>query len=748
MRTYAYVIGGAFWLAVAFVLALEPSQLPTPFHIAPLLGLAIAGEELVLRQRQRSGASVLSFSALAHVAAVLLVGPLAAALIAGLAVIIVDGLRPAGRRYALLNSAMLGGAIWVAGLVFQLCGGSRGTIVVSALPALGALIVARYVVTSLIFAGGTVLASGMGFIAVVKESVVEETSAALGEGSLGVLVAFGAAGGHWVLFPFLLPLLAALYGSKSTFQRLKVETAAALEAVADVVDERDPSTAEHTRRVADYVRGFADVIRLPQREAERLVSAAKLHDLGKIAVDVSTLAKRSRLTGAELETIRRHPRLSAHLLSPFHFAQEMALFVELHHERYDGCGYYSVEQADVPIEAHVLIVADSFDAMTSERPYRPALSREEAVEELLDKAGTQFHPLVARAFAAMVREEALDDALSRTELASLRGAFSRVSTLSLPNLRPYMHSRTAGIAFAVLALVLVALPHPFNLIAAILGAGGLVAFLVWIAEVVGAGRRCSRARELLDAGHAPAAVLAAVGLPASIVWLLRDPEDGAYRAVATGAPTVCERDYEEACEWALRREGAIERPLASGGHLSLAGGGEGGARLALFFESEPAEFDAALLELIRGRVAYESAVPGFQLRLIASDERRGTTSERALLLIELGAFEPLRVAAGQLIAERVIANAEERLRALLRSDDTLVSLGEDRFGGSVFVPNGPALDSLTARIRAELEAVAVPQRAPRVRPRIKAALFAEALADRELVLVSEALEGTAASAAR
>src|SRR5438477_7310469 len=188
IRAYAFAVGGAFWLAFLVVCVRNPGSLPSLATLAPLLGLAIAGEEVVVRKRQRWGGSVFSFSAPAHVAAVLLIGPLGAALVAASAVVIVDGLRQESRRYVLLNSSMFGGAAWIAGLVFHVCGGSTRVIEGWTLPALIALIVARYLVTSVVFAGGTALVVDAPFGVLVKETVAGGTVAAIGEGSLGVLV--------------------------------------------------------------------------------------------------------------------------------------------------------------------------------------------------------------------------------------------------------------------------------------------------------------------------------------------------------------------------------------------------------------------------------------------------------------------------------------------------------------------------------------------------------------------------------
>jgi len=120
--------------------------------------------------------------------------------------------------------------------------------------------------------------------------------------------------------------------------------------------------------------------------------------------------------------MRRHPRLSARLLQRFEFVSAQARAVELHHERMDGAGYYGVGGDELPLASHFLIVADSFDAMTTDRPYRAGLSHEAALTEIERNVGTQFHPAVAKAFVAVQRGADPATVLSAEELAELRGA--------------------------------------------------------------------------------------------------------------------------------------------------------------------------------------------------------------------------------------------------------------------------------------------------------------------------------------
>jgi hypothetical protein len=163
-------------------------------------------------------------------------------------------------------------------------------------------------------------------------------------------------------------------------------------------------------------------LRLPFSEIDRLRWAGRLHDLGKVAVDASLLRKRGRLDGAEWAAMRRHPRLSARLLQRFEFVAAQAQAVELHHERMDGGGYYGVGGDDLPLASHFLIVADSFDAMTTDRPYRPALTEEAALAEIERNAGTQFHPTVAKAFVAVRRGLDPLTVLSAGQVEEIRGA--------------------------------------------------------------------------------------------------------------------------------------------------------------------------------------------------------------------------------------------------------------------------------------------------------------------------------------
>jgi GGDEF domain-containing protein len=635
---------------------------------------------------------------------------------------------------------MLGSSIWIAGECYLLAGGTRSFAGIGALFPLLALVSSRYVLTTFVYVVGAAVSSGRRPVELFADVLVEDLGPAVGEGSLGILLAFGlSAPGHLVVVPFLAPLLAALYRSTATLEQLKEETAKALESLAHVIDARDSSTSEHTERVTGYVERFLGFVELPDRKRERIVAAAKFHDLGKIAVDVATLTRAGRLAPAELDAIRRHPRLSAFLLRPFHFARQMALFVELHHERYDGQGYYRVPGSEIPIEAHVLIAADSFDAMTSKRPYRPALSAEAAADELLDKAETQFHPLVARAFAAMVREQRLEDALRPEEIAALRQSFGRIgATARFPALRSLADARGVTVSSAIAAMALVSLDFVPHWLTAGFALAAVVSGGRWLVTLLRARRRERLMLEQLAEGNRPERALAAAGIHGWVAWLGSDAGRIRYRVVSVDALGGVPDDVlAEACRLAARHESLAELDLSSGGWLQLRDFDRSELLLALGLERRPTPVEQHLLSIFLERLH-----PPDLERLVETapaEQRSHLPPRRAVFLVDLGAFDEIRVVAGQLVAERLVDDAERRLCQLLRADDSVSRIGDDKFGVAVLVPDERSLDVVRDRIAAVLGELPVPHGAPPITPQIVGAFGREIERVPELVALDEKL---------
>jgi HD-GYP domain-containing protein (c-di-GMP phosphodiesterase class II) len=165
------------------------------------------------------------------------------------------------------------------------------------------------------------------------------------------------------------------------------------------LEARDPYLRGHSARVTSIAEGLARMLGWRGERLDALRLGGSLHDVGKIAVDANVLCKPGPLTGEELTQIRTHPLAGARLIEDVEDFRPALPYVLYHHERWDGSGYpHGLAGEEIPIEARVLGVADAFDAMTSARSYRPALSVEQALAELQRCAGSQFDPDLAETF--------------------------------------------------------------------------------------------------------------------------------------------------------------------------------------------------------------------------------------------------------------------------------------------------------------------------------------------------------------
>ncbi|MBI1921372.1 MAG: GAF domain-containing protein [Geobacter sp.] len=173
----------------------------------------------------------------------------------------------------------------------------------------------------------------------------------------------------------------------------------AVESLVSAIDAKSSWTKGHSERVKGYAVAIGSTMGLARGEIERLKLASTLHDIGKIGIYEEILEKPEPLTDQEFALLKGHPDKGAGILSAVKQFSGLIPAVRHHHERYDGNGYpHGLAGESIPLDARILCVADSFDAMTSDRPYRQGLSRRKAVDELKKKAGTQFDPVVVQAF--------------------------------------------------------------------------------------------------------------------------------------------------------------------------------------------------------------------------------------------------------------------------------------------------------------------------------------------------------------
>jgi response regulator RpfG family c-di-GMP phosphodiesterase len=177
------------------------------------------------------------------------------------------------------------------------------------------------------------------------------------------------------------------------------------EALAETIEKRDPYTGGHTKRVMNYSLAVGKILGLSKDSLEKLKLSAILHDIGKIGIRDHILLKKGRLEPDELEKMNMHPGYGSEILGHVKQLQKVIPGVRGHHEKYDGTGYPDrLKGENIPLIARIIAVADTFDAITTDRPYRNALSKGDALEELRRSAGTQLDAEIVNAFFNACKE--------------------------------------------------------------------------------------------------------------------------------------------------------------------------------------------------------------------------------------------------------------------------------------------------------------------------------------------------------
>lgn len=172
-----------------------------------------------------------------------------------------------------------------------------------------------------------------------------------------------------------------------------------IQGFAMAIEAKDRYTIGHSERVAKIALEICKGLGLSEEETGKIFQAALLHDIGKIGIRYEELNKPEKLTPKEYEMFKLHPVIGKKILQPITFLQDILPYIYHHHEQYDGSGYPDgLRGEEIPLGARILAIADTYDAMTSDRPYRPALSHEVAIEELKRCAGTQFDPKIVEVF--------------------------------------------------------------------------------------------------------------------------------------------------------------------------------------------------------------------------------------------------------------------------------------------------------------------------------------------------------------
>jgi len=222
--------------------------------------------------------------------------------------------------------------------------------------------------------------------------------------SIAIAFLYRSYGTYTIIFTSL-PLIVAQY---AYLLRVKERKALlnSIKQIVKIIDAKDPYTAGHSVRVAEYTEKIARKLRLNEYDVDILTNLANLHDIGKVQIDLSILNKPGKYNDANWTEMKKHPEVGYEIVKEIVFLKNSAKAILYHHEKIDGSGYpYGIKGDKIPLFAKILTVADSYDAMTSNRPYKTALSQKRAIKELERCADKDFDSKISSIMIEIIKEE-------------------------------------------------------------------------------------------------------------------------------------------------------------------------------------------------------------------------------------------------------------------------------------------------------------------------------------------------------
>lgn len=407
----AWYCSGVFVAAAAVSVLLAFSfPVVTWFPVLILMVLAFITENLAFELSVGTSVS-LSFALI--YAALLNAGPFAAVLCALAVSIPVADFRK--KKPVLLMAFNAGQASLSAGLAavtYVLAGGDVVSLVPTghvSLPAAGLSAVVFYAVNVTLVSLVISIRSEEPVVAVLKsQGFLSYAGSLIVLALLGIMIAELLALGSWAgLLLLVLPFMAA----RRTFRvyaELSEAYTSTVRSLVTALEAKDEYTCGHSERVAVYARALAESLGLPRVQVELVERAALLHDVGKIGIPLDTLTSPAKLSPGEVRLVHQHPDVGSRLVSDVEFLSDVVPVIRHHHERVDGAGYPDrLIGEEIPMMSRLLAVADAYDAMTSTRAYRLAMSTETAVLELRRVAGAQLDMEMTGRFIRLVEEDAL-----------------------------------------------------------------------------------------------------------------------------------------------------------------------------------------------------------------------------------------------------------------------------------------------------------------------------------------------------
>jgi diguanylate cyclase (GGDEF)-like protein/putative nucleotidyltransferase with HDIG domain len=395
-------------------LCLNYATFAQPALFIALLVLSSMTAALKVHLPLTSSGSTMSVSYAVDFASLLLLGPHETMLVAAGSAFSQCHLNSKERNAlhrTLFSVASLVITVQASGLAFRLLGGTGSAMPFTALarPLVGAATVYFLLNTGLV-ATAIALSTRAPILATWHNNFLwSAPSYFVGAGSAALAASFVTHAGYWVA-PFTFAPLYLTYRTYKVYmgriddeQRHVLQTSdlhlATIEALARAIDAKDQTTQMHIRRVQVYATGMAHELQLSDPEIQGIKTAALLHDIGKLAVPEHILSKPGPLTQEEFQKIRIHPQVGAEIIAAVPFPYPVAPLIMSHHERWDGKGYpQGLAGQDIPLGARILTIVDYYDAVTTDRPYHKALSRENAIALLKHEAGRALDPKLVPMF--------------------------------------------------------------------------------------------------------------------------------------------------------------------------------------------------------------------------------------------------------------------------------------------------------------------------------------------------------------
>jgi len=339
---------------------------------------------------------------------ILVYGPALAMLITALGALIGEIIERKVSWYKIIfNTSQYALTAGIAGIAYQQAGGVVGAqnIFRFILPA--TLCALTYCIVNITFFVMVVsFAQNVRIKKIWRTSIKEMIPSYIAEAPMGFLMAivYTEVGIVGILL-FFLPLLLARR-SFELYTKMRKVYLDTIRALAAAIDAKDPYTKGHSERVSEMSVVLAQELNLSDNDIENIEYTALLHDIGKIGIDDSILGKKGSLTDQEFDKIKEHTIMGANIIQPVDFLKNSYRAIYHHHERYNGKGYPDgIKSEDIPILARIIAVADAYDAMSSDRPYRKKLSKDKILKELKDQSGKQFDPEIVKVLISVLDRE-------------------------------------------------------------------------------------------------------------------------------------------------------------------------------------------------------------------------------------------------------------------------------------------------------------------------------------------------------